>query len=213
MASSPKTVAIIGNGSIDDPEVMAPLIQSYDFIIAADGGANHCHAMKITPNLIIGDLDSIHQNVKKSFSDVKTLEYPSDKDQTDLELSLDAALTFNPSKITLFAVSGNRIDHTLANLYLLLRHPFKLFIETETEVLFAISKSTYVDCHVNQTLSLLPLGLAAKGVSTQGLKWELNNATIDHNGLSVSNVALVETVHISIEKGNLLCCLNKTFQS
>jgi len=211
MDSSTQTVAIIANGTITDFEAIAELIKSYDVVIAADGGANHCHAMKIKPDLIVGDLDSITPKVKKSFTKIKTLKYASEKDETDLELSIHAALTYNPSQMTLFAASGDRLDHTLTNLYLLQRYPLKLFMETEREVLFVISKSTYIDCHEGQTLSLLPLGLPAKGVTTKGLKWELKNATLDNNCLSVSNVSLFEQVHISIKKGALLCCLNKAF--
>ena len=91
-----------------------------DLIIAADGGANQCRLINITPDLIIGDLDSIsHQLVEKyTHAGVEIIRHPSRKDATDLELSLDLAMTRGADDVVLFGVLGGRWNMSLSNITL-----------------------------------------------------------------------------------------------
>ena len=201
------SIALVANGAMHDYSLMAPMIQKYDRCVAVDGGLAHCHAMEIRPELILGDFDSIPQQLLKMYPEIPKQDYPSEKDQTDLELAL--RLVDNPSiaKIGIFGALEKRTDHALANLYLMRRYAGKVVIETETETVFMISGQHRIECSPGQTLSLMPIGASATGVTTQGLKWEVHEATFDANFMSISNVCLGPNFSIHIGRGELLCCL------
>ncbi len=202
-----QSVALIGNGVIVDYDFMAPLVRKYDKCIAVDGGLSHCHAMGIIPDLIIGDQDSLSPEILKLYPDVPIEIFLEDKDQTDMELAISAADSPSMKKIVLFGATGNRTDHALANLHLMCRSPAKICIETEAESIFCLQGKNKLNSHEGQTISLIPIDSPPTGVTTIGLKWELHNATLDKNFFSQSNICLGSSFEISIEHGNLICCM------
>lgn len=203
-----ESAALVANGEIENFDLIAEKVRKYPYIVAVDGGLNHCRRMGIKPDLIAGDLDSASPDILKHYEGVRKVIHPVDKDLTDLEIALQEALSFKPEKITLFGALGNRTDHTLFNLILLSRYPGKLFLETEGEQLFVIDREVELDCFVGQVLSLLPLNGPVTGITTKGLKWELSHRKMDKHFMGISNVCLKPKVKISVGKGDLLCCLN-----
>src|SRR5690348_6195146 len=131
--------------------------------------------MGITPDLLLGDFDSIKSHVLEAFSTVPKQHYPSDKDKTDLELAIEFVYHLQTEKIAVFGALGGRTDHALGNLILLSRYPGKIFLEGENETLFAIPQHVELSLPVGKTLSLIPLNGPAKGIDTEGLKWPLKN--------------------------------------
>lgn len=200
------TLALVANGDIHDYSPLLPQIKSCEKIIAVDGGLVHCHAMGLTPDLIIGDFDSIDSDLLDAYAAVEKKRFPIEKNETDLELAVAYALTQNVDKVLLFGALGKRLDHTINNLYLLARHPDKLIAITEEEQLFVISGETILTVKPGQVLSLLPL-FGKATVSTEGLKWSLNEHVLDYHFLSQSNIALKEQIRISVKDGVVLCAL------
>lgn len=194
------STGIVANGQIDQPELLRPLILKHAQIIAVDGGLLHCQKMGITPHLIVGDLDSCPPDLLNSYRSLPQI-LKTDQNETDVEFALKYA-TF--PDITLYGAWGYRIDHSLTNALLLIRHP-NLRLETETEVVFAIRSKVQFSCQVGQTLSLIPLNGPVKGIHTDGLKWELNQGTLDQNFIGISNVCLKPQITISVKEGSLLC--------
>lgn len=208
-ASAILSVALIGNGELGSPEIMREQIKKSEKVIAIDGGLRYCEVMGIRPDLIVGDFDSVEPSLLLKYKDVYQCVFPRDKDFTDLELGITKAEEFNPTNIILFGALGGRPDHALYNLNLLGRMPGKLRIETESETLYAITDQVVIDCFPGQTLSLMPIGDSAEGVTSKGLKWELNQATLNTYFMSLSNVALQEKITVNIQNGVLLVVLVK----
>lgn len=209
MSSPALYVAFVANGAIHDHQLIGTVIrQNYHKVVAIDGGLSHCEKMGIRPDLIIGDMDSVSPVLLQRFKNIPLKCYPVDKDETDLELAISEFLTRDVNKVTIFGALEKRTDHSLYNLYLMSRYPGKLWMQTEREQIFAIDKTSTIPCKIGQTVSLIPLGEAAIGVTTHGLKWELKNATIDKSFMSISNICIQEPVTISIDKGTLICCLS-----
>ena len=77
------------NGEINDFSYINPMLLCSDFIIAVDGGLKYIDKLGIKPNLLIGDFDSATWGLLKKYSNIDTLEYPSKKDFTDLELAIE----------------------------------------------------------------------------------------------------------------------------
>ena len=203
-----RSVALVANGAVHDYDLIAPLIRKYEKCVAVDGGLVHCHNMRIHPDLIIGDFDSIPVNLLHVYPDVPKEKFPIDKTESDLELAVWAVDTSSMQKIGFFGALEKRTDHTLSNLHLMCRFPDKIIIETESENIFAIAHSKEIACHPGQMISFIPLG-EAKGVTSQGLKWELQRASVNKNFMSLSNVCLSSRVKITVETGDLICCLAK----
>lgn len=201
-------IALIANGDFQAPERCIDQIRSSDILIAVDGGLNHCHRLHLKPDYILGDQDSLSPNLLSVYPSAISKTYPTNKDKTDLELAVEFAMTLHPSAMFLFAALGKRTDHTLSNINLLSRYPGKLFIESAQERLFVIPRHITLSCEPGQTISLIPLNGPAKGITTKGLKWELSHSTLDKHFMGISNVALQKTIEISVDSGDLLCCIN-----
>ena len=203
------TVALIADGQIDSRETLKPLILRHQRIVAVDGGLVHCHALSLRPDLIVGDFDSCPPALLKEYEGVPKIELASEKDETDLEVAINEELKRGARSITLYGAWGRRIDHSLGNLLLLTRHPGKITLETENETIFAISKSAAFSTFPGQILSLIPLNGPVTGLTTKGLKWELNSSRMDQNFFGISNLSLDRRVEISLQAGILICCINK----
>lgn len=202
-----KSVALIANGAIHDYAFIASLVRDYDKRVAVDGGLIHCHAMHVRPDLLIGDFDSVSQQLLDDYKDIPKKSFPRDKDHTDMEMAVRAADSAAVERIVIFGAMEWRTDHAVANLHLMRRHADKVVIETERETLFMVSGRQTLECHPGQTVSLIPLGSPAKGVTSKGLKWELNDSTLDTDFMSISNICLESSFHIEIAEGDLICCL------
>jgi thiamine pyrophosphokinase len=202
-----QSVALIANGAIHDHDVIASLIQSYDRCIAVDGGLIHCKEMHLVTDLIIGDFDSISQELLQFFLHVPTQTFPTEKDETDMELAVRAANAPSVKKIGIFGALEKRTDHALGNLHLMRRYPEKIVIETERELLRSISGHHRFDSYPGQVISLIPIGNSPQDVTTKGLKWELNHATLNQDFISLSNICLGSSFEISIGEGDLICCI------
>ncbi|MBN1327562.1 MAG: thiamine diphosphokinase [Candidatus Cloacimonetes bacterium] len=111
-----KIISIVAGGTeLPTGEVFNELLADSTLILAADGGADNCLIRGISPDLIIGDMDSISRDTLRHFPPEKLIRIDS-QDNTDLEKALAFCSDQSPQKIQIFAWSGNRIDHTIGNL-------------------------------------------------------------------------------------------------
>lgn len=202
-------IALVVNSCIEDDLATAKLIVPYDFVVAVDGGLLHCDRMGIVPDLIIGDLDSTPKKLLEKYSRIRLLQFPTDKDLTDLEIALQEVSRPDVEKFTIFGGMGGRTDHYLYHLHLLSRMPGKLFLESEKELQFVIQNEVNMACRPGQTVSLIPLFGQAQNVTTEGLKWQLKEASLDSKFMSLSNICLNHQMKVRIGSGFLLCCLQK----
>lgn len=198
------TIALIAHGELKPTQEMAERLRQFSYLIAVDGGIEYCDAMDLQPDLLIGDFDSADPLILKQFANVERQTYPREKDKTDLEIAIEFAFEEQADSLTVFAALGKRSDHTLYNIALLSRYPEKLVFETDNEHLFVIERQATIPCFPGQTVSLIPVFGKARGVTSKGLKWELNQATIDENFLSVSNIAKENFFSVQVEEGKIL---------
>ena len=206
LAAIMNSTALVANGHIDDLAKIRSLIKKYPRIVAVDGGLCHCKAMGISPHLIVGDFDSAPKELLDEYA-VPKISLKVDKDKTDLEVAIEHEINLGAKHLTVFGGWGGRIDHSLTNALLLTRFPEQIRMETELEIVFAIAGTTRIACQKGQTLSLLPLCGPVSGITTKGLKWELNRGTLDPDFIGISNICLQPEILISIEEGVLLCSM------
>ena len=191
------SVAIFANGTITDFERVRAALTGENGVqvIAANGGAHYCAMLQLTPDLVIGDLDSLDEGLRARLAaaGVRIEAYPRDKDRTDLELALRAAVNRNPERILLFGLLGGRLDQTIANLLLLARPewgPAQLITVEGPDTAYLVrgGDSLEIDGKPGETVSLIPLSPLVRGVTTQGLRWALNEAELSFGStLGISN--------------------------
>ncbi|MBA3740017.1 MAG: thiamine diphosphokinase, partial [Chloroflexi bacterium] len=113
-------VVVVASGDLDPRDTM--WLDGADLVIAADGGAASLDRLAQRPDLLVGDLDSADAATVERFATVGTRveRHLPDKDASDTELALEAALAAGATEIVLLgAVGGDRLDHELTNLLLL----------------------------------------------------------------------------------------------
>lgn len=191
---------IFGSGDIKDYNRVKDYIRPDDYIICADGGYDHTAAAGIRADMLIGDFDSI----KKLPDNIKTVRYPQKKDLTDSELALKEAEALGSEEILLFGFTGDRADHTAANMLLLTRYGNAVIIDDNNEIRL-LDGSLEIFGKVGQTVSIVPVCGDLKGVTTEGLEYSLNNETL-YIGESrgVSNVMTAERAVIKCSCGKAL---------
>jgi thiamine pyrophosphokinase len=211
MTHKPIRVILFVNGDLPAPERVHQQLTGDDFLIAVDGGLRHLEGLGLTPDLIIGDLDSVNEAQLQPYrkQGIEIRKFPTDKDETDLELALDAACDLNPQSIWVVAALGGRLDQTLANIYLLTRPKLAIYdmrlIDGHTQV-FLIRDSAVIHGELGQRVSLLPLNGPAEGISTQGLRYPLLNETLyPDKTRGLSNQMISPEITIGLQSGLLLC--------
>ena len=211
-------VCILLNGKINDYSIIKQFInnQNYDYIICADGGANHAYKMNITPNYIIGDSDSINKEVIDFYKKQNILfeEFPSKKNETDSELCILLSKSLNASKIDLFGTLGGRIDHTLANINLLYyireQEIIPRIISEQEEIYIATNECVKIKGKEKDIISIIPIKGDVKGITLENLEYPLNNYDMNYSTpLGISNIMLSEECKIAVKKGSLLIIRNK----
>lgn len=199
-------VALIANGELD-LSTCADKLRSFSNVIAVDGGISHCKQLQIYPRYIIGDLDSANADLLCEYPLAEKIQFPQEKDESDLELAILFALKQGFHPLTVFGGLGHRTDHTFYNLQLITRFKETISFDNGKEQVFALSSPQEILCRPGQTLSFFSLDPTTSGVCSRGLKWELQNISMKLGFMSLSNVALQDKVHISFESGHLICSM------
>lgn len=203
-------IVIFANGVLPDLERARALLRPADTILCADGGSRHAFALGLTAQAVIGDFDSVGDDELRRIkaAGIAVVRYPHDKDQTDLELTLQYALEQEPSSILIIAALGNRLDHTLGNLATL-SHPglaaIDCRIDDGVEEAFLCRSHCEIDGKAGDIVSLMPWGGAVAGVRTDRLRWPLLGETLyPETSRGISNEMLGDTAKIELVSGMLL---------
>ncbi len=206
-------VVIVSNGSVSRAEFLLQLIKDDDTVICADGGANQAVAMGFVPKILVGDMDSIETSVLAELSSLGQTEIvrvPPEKNESDTELAMDAALALQPAEIVLTGVLGERIDHSLANIGLLARVPpsIECRIEEARETIILVRKEARIEGWPGRVVSLLPFGAQAHGVTLEGFKYPLVRGDLRQGmTLGLSNVMVSERASVKVSEGELVAVM------
>lgn len=204
-------VLILVNGTLEQPDILRRRIdaEAFGMVVAADGAAGHADALGVGVDAIIGDLDSLPQSDQLRFGGTEFVFHPPEKDETDLELALLYAWEQGADSIVLVAVLGGRMDMAIANV-MLLAHARLASCRMEIwhgEQTAWVIRPPGEDIlrEPGDTLSLIPLGGEASGITTSGLKYPLENGRLPSGAArGISNVMETTAVHVDLSEGLLL---------
>lgn len=199
------------NGVVDDYDALRRWLLPDDTLVCADGGTRHCLALGLTPDVVVGDLDSVGQDVVAELArlEVAVERHPTDKDQTDLELALERALRDGADEVLLLGALGGRLDQTLANLLILAQRPWPAPIRlAEGKQIAQVLRggdSLTVDAPPGSTVSVVPLSALVTGITYHGLKYPLIDATLRLGSTrGISNEVAASPITVRIARGLLL---------
>ncbi len=180
-----------------------------DFVIAADGGFKTLEKFNITPDLIVGDFDSLSYTPAGD----NVIKHPVKKDETDTILAIDIAFSKGYGNFIIYGCLGGRLDHTLASIqtasYVAEKGGSATFIDNET-FLTVIKESTITFTDNNQGIvSVFAISEKAEGVNLSGLLYSLENASLTPDyPLGVSNEFIGKNAKIAVNKGKLCVIWN-----
>ena len=205
---------IISGGHIDDAFAVEWIqAHSYDQIIAADAGMNFLHRNNIVPNVIAGDFDSVSAESLDCFQEmqeVEVLRLNPIKDDTDTEYVIREAIRRGAKEITILGATGTRLDHVLANMYLLgigFENNISISIVDTHNRIRMIRQSLMItkEKQFGNYVSILPVAGTAYGVTLKGMKYPLQDAVVPQfSSLGVSNEIVDEIAEIAVSEGTLL---------
>lgn len=186
--------------------------KGYTPLIAADGGANSAYIMKIDPDIIIGDLDSIKPEVLSFYKNkrqIKIIHYKRQND-TDVEKCLKYAIKHKFNRAVLLGATGNRLDHSFCNLGILIKYfnKIKISLIHEKSILTACTGNVNFKTIPGETISLYGFNEQTK-IKSRGLKYPLNNVSLQFGKKeSTSNEAIGDYVELKIEGGIIFVIRN-----
>ncbi len=199
-----KKCIIIANGRSPSKKVISFFNKKgYSTLICADGGANSALKLGLVPDFIIGDLDSVSDEAINFFSDKSTIIKIQRQNDTDVEKCLKFAIRKGFSEALLLGVTGDRLDHTICNLGIVLKFydKIKCNIVAENSFLTPTDKTVVLKSKSGETISLYAFNTKTKITST-GLKYQLRNSTLPFGEReSTSNVATKDEVKLIVRGG------------
>ncbi len=192
---------------------LARLLPPHAFVIAADSGVRHAHAMGLRVDVVIGDFDSatVAEVDAATALGATVLRYPVAKDKTDLELALDHACAVGGAgaRVVVIASATGRLDHAMANLLLLVSSAYA-DVEIDGYVddwLISVVRNERRTLRARKgaLVSLLVIDAPAVRVTTTGLEYPLRDELVYRSSTrGVSNVAIDGAFEVQVDGGALL---------
>src|SRR5512136_743295 len=201
---------VFANGMAPDRATVCRWLRPGDRVICADGGAKTALALDLTPDVVIGDLDSLDevQQAQLKAQGCRLVVYPVAKDWTDLELALKLAVQEGAAEIVILGALGGRLDQELANILLLLLPELEHIparIVDERQEMFVTRGEAAIVGQPEDIVSLIPLGGDVTGIVTEGLLYPLHGEPLLAGpARGISNVMLGEVAHVTLKSGALL---------
>jgi thiamine pyrophosphokinase len=182
-------------------------------VIAADGGLRNCRARGLVPHVVVGDLDSLTEAelAEPAMAGAEVVRHPARKDHTDLDLALQLAAARGATEALVHGALGLRWDMTLANVLLAVAphlHGLRVGLVDGAQTLWPLRGGQLLEMtgRPGDTLSLIPLGGDAVGVTTTGLAWPLAGDTLPFGTTrGVSNELVADHVTVRLDGGLLVC--------
>ena len=205
MRATSLSAVLILHGELAPTIYLADVTES-TYVVAVDGGLAHTHRLGLTPNVVVGDMDSATDADLAWARELgaRIEVSPGDKDETDLELGL-AHITARHSQVVVIGGEGGAPGHLFGNLLSLAstnwaHSTIEWRIANATVRILHPGKPWVVSEHAGERVSLLPVHGSAAGIETTGLQWSLNDAELragQSRGISNKTTEVPATVSLT----------------
>lgn len=213
-----KKALIITGGSVSHPFFKSHIEENdYDLILGVDRGNEALLALSIRPDIALGDMDSVSDQVLDQLKALKVniKQYNPIKDSTDTAIAFEQAKALGVTHVDLIGATGTRLDHMMSTVLLL-----EQYIDImEVHLIDPNNDLTYHRAPLNQFLlkqegytyfSLVPISKEVNGVTYEGAKYPLSKATVFRElSLGISNEWLNPEVYMDVAEGLFLLIRSK----
>jgi thiamine pyrophosphokinase len=196
-------VLILAHGDRPSRSLLERLRAGADLFIATDGAANCLAEIGLTPDVILGDFDSLTPGIRERMPGVEFFDAP-DQNASDLDKGIQYACDRGAEQITLTGAAGGRIDHTLTAFSLLMKYQGRADVRVvmDTAEVRAVSGAAQIIGNPGDTISLVIFEGAPK-VTLTGVQWPLKDELLHPGSRGVSNVLTEHQAHIQVADGTV----------
>ena len=197
---------IIGSAPCESDGDFREIDWENSFVICADGGLDLALRQNITPNLIIGDFDSVKNQLPNN---IETIRLQTEKDDTDMMAAIRIAIKRGYRDFILLGALGGRFDHSFANLcamqFLAAQGCKAMIIGQGCRVFLLNGGRLTLSRLKGSTVSVFPFGTTSCTVTYEGLKYPLTEVRLSADyPLGVSNLIIAENARVMVHDGNAL---------
>ena len=191
------------------PENITEKPEENDICIAADSGYSNAQKLGVRPQILVGDFDSLSDDKRNSVPEgTKIITVPAEKDFTDTQLAVKTAIESGAGNIVIIGGLDGRLDHTLSNLAILeslYESNIRAIITNgANRIRYIKSSSDLIARSRFKYLSVIACDDKVKGVSVEGCKYPLKNATLSNKfQYAISNEILKNCALVSVKKGGI----------
>lgn len=202
-----RCTVVAGARDVVDIAHYTAVLRDAEFVIAVDSGAATCLESGRTPDLVVGDFDSLDETVASRLQDddIEMLRFPTRKDDTDLDIALDEASRRGYGEVMLLGAIGNRLDHTIATLASIAWRPtLTVWVNESTVQVWSMS------AEARTALTLEGIGTSVSVfaltdetmLTLDGFSYQLTRETIPAwSSLGVSNTLTSRQAHVTLHSG------------
>ncbi|WP_125153781.1 thiamine diphosphokinase [Clostridium rectalis] len=206
---------IISGGDCPSYNLLKEELQNCKLLIAADKGIEMLLKHNISPNLVVGDFDSIDKKIFKKLDkeNFNVEKFPPEKDYTDTLIAVNRAINFGVDEIVLLGCTGNRLDHVIGNvgiLYKCLQLNIRCTIKDNNSNIELVNKPTVIKSRHFPYISLLSYGKEVKKLTIKGAKYPLHEYDLKlGDSIGISNEFKKDEIKIEFDDGLLLIIQSK----
>lgn len=199
-------IVIVADGSFPEHEIPLGYLKNAGIIICCDGSAGNLVSAGYIPDAIVGDLDSLTENLAIRFADRIFLD--ESQDTNDLTKAVQWCREMNYNEIVIIGATGKREDHTIGNISLLAEYAKTMNVKmlTDTGIFIPFLKSCTVQSFPGQQVSLFSIDPETK-VTSSGLKFPLNGIKISNWWVATLNVAPGDSFSLDFSNGKVIVYL------
>lgn len=202
-----KKALILGNGDNPGKNAINRLTKmGFDTIVCADGGADTAKELKVIPQYIIGDLDSVSPKTLKYFDGKTTVVIYKRQEDTDVEKCIKFIMQKKFTELVLTGCTGSRLDHTLTNISIALKYidRLRLYLIHQDSVMQGVTGTVLFKSVPGETISVFGIGKETI-ISSSGLQYPITNQQVSLGEFeSQSNVAIGKKFALNIENGKAI---------
>lgn len=190
--------------------------ESFQKIIAVDGGLEAVEALGLIPDYVVGDFDTVNPAVLERFRKIPYIvweKHRPEKNETDTELARNRGMTLACDRIVFLGATGGRLDHMLGNIHVLyacLQRGVEAWLIDSQNKLYLLDqgKKFYQEELWGKYVSFLPYTEKVEGITLRGFRYPLNEKNIrkgEEAGLCISNELAEKEATIELAEGILIC--------
>lgn len=217
-----KDAIIVSGGNISDDFALDFLKKKKTeetALIAADKGLEFLARVNIEPDVVVGDFDSLSaagEEYLNGLKNAKIIRLKPEKDDSDTQSAANYAIDHGALELFILGATGNRFDHLLANLGLLVHgknRGAKIVIADPYNYAEIVESGTVLEKEnqFGEYVSFFPLDGDVYGLTLKGFKYPLNGYHLRaaDSGLTVSNEISEKCASVEFEKGTLLMIMSR----